>query len=124
MQVRYFTKQEDPSPQPHNRDANRSPTKNSKIIAYNVEVKPSVFGRRHADKQKVLKRINNPNPKFKGRLPIPKEVLEKYGKGKGLNRNGVRTSVHKQKLERKEKNIQFSHEQAARAETLLIEDLG
>lgn len=74
--------------------------------------------------KKIIKKVNNPNPKFKGRVPIPKEKLEKHSRGEGLQVDKVKTITQQKKLRRKEKNIQFSTEQAARTETLLTEEAG
>lgn len=71
-----------------------------------------------------MKRIPNPNPKYPGKPPIPDELLEKHSRGSEINKSGIKTSIHKKKLERKERNIKFSTEQAARTEILLTENSG
>lgn len=92
---------------------------------YNVKVKPNVWGRRREDsKIKKVKQISNPNPKYPGKAPVPKELLEKYSRGDGINKSGIKTGIYKKKLEHKERNIEFTTEQAARVEILLTEDTG
>lgn len=103
----------------------KSKKKNKKEVVYNVQVKPNVWGRRHADsKIKTVKKIPNPNPKYPGKAPVAKELLEKHSRGNGVDKSGIKTSIHKKKQERRERNIEFSTEQAARAEILLTEDSG
>lgn len=51
-------------------------------------------------------------------------MLEKYSKGVGVNEKAIRTGIHRKKFERKEKNIKFQTELAARTEILLTEDAG
>lgn len=58
------------------------------------------------------------------RIPVPKEKLLKYSRGEGLDGKGVKKNVFKTKLERREKIIDYSTEQAARLEILLPEDQG
>lgn len=96
----------------------------TKVISYNIDVKPGVWGRRHQDK--IAKAVSKPNTpgKYPKKKPIPKELLEKHSRGEGLNVKGVRTRVHKKKHEQKERNIQFANELAARAEILLTEESG
>lgn len=95
----------------------------------NVKKKP--WGRKEADKRiknknvpKIIKQKSNPNPKFRGKWKPPPELIEKYSKGEGVNLKGVKTSIHQQKLEKREKKIKFAVEEAARTEILLPEDAG
>ncbi|XP_044259955.1 WD repeat-containing protein 46 isoform X2 [Tribolium madens] len=118
---RYYNKTEDEST-----EASKTET-----VVYNVDPKPRPWGRRQADKRikknktnKIVVKIPNPNPKFKGKVPIPKELLKKHGRGEGINPKGVRTNTHQKRIEKKEKIIQFATKQAARAEVLLTEDEG
>lgn len=71
-----------------------------------------------------MKKIPNPKPKYPGRAPIPKELLEKHSRGEGIKKTGIKTGVHKRKQLRKEQNFKFADEQAARVEILLTEDSG
>lgn len=64
------------------------------------------------------------DPNLKGKASIPKELLFKHSRGEAVNKDRVKTFIHKKKMERKERNIQVANEQAARAEVLLIEDSG
>lgn len=98
-----------------------------KVKTYKVYMKPRKFVPKKSieiKSNKKVKKISNPNPKFKGRAPIPKEALEKHSKGEGLQLEKVKTFTHRKKLERKEKNIQLSTEEAARTEILLTEEAG
>lgn len=121
--VRYFTTDE---------EKEKSFTKkkkphNAKIKTYRVDLKRREFKKERSaatNRKKVVKTANKPNPKFKGRVPIPKEKLEKHSRGDGLQLDRVKTLTHKKKLERKEKNIKFSNEEAARTEILLTEQSG
>ncbi|XP_034249129.1 WD repeat-containing protein 46 [Thrips palmi] len=67
---------------------------------------------------------NSKGGKASGRTPVPKEKLLKYSRGDGMDGSGVKKNVLKAKLERREKAIEFSTEQAARLEILLPEDTG
>lgn len=120
--VRYFTKVE--------KDEEQSPGPKKKvkqkIKEYKVNMKPRKFvpNKPKYNHKKQFQSSNKPTPQFKGRVPIPKEALEKHSRGEGLQLDKVQTLTHKKKLELKEKNIEFSNEQAARTETLLIEESG
>lgn len=70
------------------------------------------------------KKKPNPNPKYKGRIPIPDAVLKKYDKGEGVDQSSIKTKLHRNKIERKEQNIKFATELAARTEILLTEQAG
>lgn len=59
-----------------------------------------------------------------GRPPVPKEKLLKHSRGEGLDGSGVKVNLLKKKLQRREKIIEYSTEQAARLEFLLPEDSG
>ncbi|KAL3280378.1 hypothetical protein HHI36_017866 [Cryptolaemus montrouzieri] len=118
---RYFTPQENSEP-------NTNSDKND-FVTYDVDIKKT-----HPKKKKfklgdkklkaIIKKIPNPNPKFKGRVPIPQELLNKYGKGEGVDNKSIKTKTHQKKIERKEENIKFATEQAARTEILLTEQSG
>ncbi|XP_060526060.1 WD repeat-containing protein 46 isoform X2 [Cylas formicarius] len=103
------------------------------VIEFDVSnVKKKPWGRRREDQKhdrrnqrfKITAKISNPNPRFKGKAPIPKELLEKYSKGEGVGLKGVHTKVHRKKIEHKEKSIKFANELAARTELLLTEEAG
>lgn len=104
--------------------------KSEKVISYRISnVKKQPWGRRQADRhsnkvKKIVKQKPNPKPKFKGKVKPSKELLKKYNKGKGVNLNGVKTTVHQKKIEKKEKDIKFAIEKAAQIEVLLTEDIG
>ncbi|XP_063908870.1 WD repeat-containing protein 46-like [Zophobas morio] len=118
---RYFNKTEDISP-----SSKTSPSKDT--IVYNIKPKLKPWGRRQSDKvinkKKKVVKLPNPNPKFKGKVPIPKKRLKKYARGEGINKTGIKTKIHQKKFEKKEKVIKFAAQQAARAEVLLIEEEG
>lgn len=119
--VRYFTKEEEKQPSPEN-------PKRPRVITHKVNDKPRKFKHKkrfNAKQENKNKTIDNPTLKTtKGSGNIPKKTLKKYSKGEGLNIEKVRTQVHQKKLLRKEKDIQFSSQQAARTETLLTEESG
>nr|XP_023026053.1 WD repeat-containing protein 46-like [Leptinotarsa decemlineata] len=121
--VRYFTK-----PDPTALDTENK--KSSDALTYDVtNVKKRPWGRRAEDKQfkkakTLIRQKSNPNPTFRGKVKPPKELIEKYSKGEGVNVKRVRTTFHKKKIEKKEKKIKFAVDQAAKAEVLLTEDAG
>ncbi|KAK9871207.1 hypothetical protein WA026_011486 [Henosepilachna vigintioctopunctata] len=101
---------------------------NEKFVKYDVDFnkihdRKKKFKNVHKER-KIIKKIPNKNPKFKGRAPIPEELLEKYGKGEGLDCKEIKTKIHQKKIEKKELNIKFATEQAARTEILLTEEYG
>lgn len=51
-------------------------------------------------------------------------MVKKHDRGEGINADGVRLNINKYKLRQKEKAIEFSTEQSARAEILLTEEVG
>ncbi|XP_058169120.1 WD repeat-containing protein 46 [Anopheles ziemanni] len=57
-------------------------------------------------------------------IPLDSEVLMRHSRGQRLNLAGVKTKVHKVREMRKDINIEYATEQAARAEILLDEDHG
>lgn len=57
-------------------------------------------------------------------VPVSEEALAKHSRGEGLNKQKIRTGIHKKRLEYKEQNIAFANEQAARTEILLTESAG
>ncbi|KAB0799810.1 hypothetical protein PPYR_06042 [Photinus pyralis] len=72
----------------------------------------------------ILKRKPNPNPKFPGRAPIPEELLEKHSRGEGIQKDGIRTKIHKKRQFDKDLSYEFAQKQAARVEILLTEEDG
>lgn len=58
------------------------------------------------------------------RLPVSKELLEKFSRGSGLKGTGVKTNLEKIKLLKKEKVVKWTAEQSARTTILLTEDPG
>lgn len=127
--IRYFST---PSENEQKKSKEEKEPNHNNTVVYEVkEVKKKPWGRREADKQfrrknsnKIVKQKSNPNPKFRGKVKPPPELIEKYSKGDGVNLKGVRTNIHQQKLEKKEKKIKFAVEEAARTEILLTEDSG
>ncbi|KAK9871239.1 hypothetical protein WA026_011515 [Henosepilachna vigintioctopunctata] len=106
----------------------QSSTNENKFVEYDVDFN-KIHGRKKKFKnvhkeRKIIKRIPNKNPKFKGRAPISKELLEKYGKGDGVDCKEIKTKIHQKKIEKKELDIKFATEQAARTEILLTEEYG
>ncbi|KAE8743621.1 hypothetical protein FOCC_FOCC010765 [Frankliniella occidentalis] len=62
------------------------------------------------------------NDKFPGRPSVPKEKLLKHSRGEGLDGTGVKVNLLKKKLQKREKIIEYSTEQAARLEFLEADD--
>ena len=75
-------------------------------------------------KRKGAKQPVTPNP-FPDPPPVPKEKLRKYSRGEGLKgATKIKSSIHKEKIVRKDEKIKLGLEQAARTEILLQEDAG
>ncbi|XP_025834816.1 WD repeat-containing protein 46 [Agrilus planipennis] len=108
------------------RKEQRNPNKISrKNVKYSPNTKPKLWDHRTRDGGvKKIKYVPNPNPKFPGRVPIPKQKLQRHSRGEGIEKKGIRTGVHRKRFEKKEKNIKLATELAARAEILLAEDTG
>ncbi|CAH1100101.1 unnamed protein product [Psylliodes chrysocephalus] len=121
--VRYFKKDESIE-----NTEEKSPKKD--VLTFDVtRVKKKPWGRRVEDRKiskdkKKVKQKSNPNPKFKGKVKVPEELIEKYSKGEGVDSKGIKTSVHRKRIEKKEKNVKFAIEQAAKTEVLLTECSG
>nr|CAD7412225.1 unnamed protein product [Timema cristinae] len=60
----------------------------------------------------------------RSRVPVPQERLDYHSRGEKVDMKGVKNSVQKNKLRKREKDIDFSTEQAARTELLQQEDTG
>nr|CAD7203591.1 unnamed protein product [Timema douglasi] len=60
----------------------------------------------------------------RGRVPVPQERLDYHSRGEKVDMKGVKDSFQKKKLRKREKDIDFSTEQAARTELLQQEDTG
>lgn len=100
-------------------------TEIGKIKTYKVKPRFKKWGRKYEDERlKSTKQTFNRRSRFPDRMPIPEEKLQKYSTGIGLDKTGVKTEIHRKRLERKEINIKFATELAARAEILLTEDSG
>uniref|UniRef100_A0A1Q3F1A6 Putative wd40-repeat-containing subunit of the 18s rrna processing complex n=1 Tax=Culex tarsalis TaxID=7177 RepID=A0A1Q3F1A6_CULTA len=57
-------------------------------------------------------------------VPVDPEALRRHSRGEGINLDGVKGRFQKIKQKRKDINIEFAEEQAARAEVLLNEEEG
>ncbi|XP_058822712.1 WD repeat-containing protein 46 [Topomyia yanbarensis] len=57
-------------------------------------------------------------------IPVDPEALKRHSRGDGLSLGGIKSKFQKIRQKRKEINIEFAAEQAARAEVLLNEDEG
>ncbi|CAH0547540.1 unnamed protein product [Brassicogethes aeneus] len=116
---RYFDKSEE-KPSEDATDIN-----SDKIITFDIsDIKPKHFNKKKKQQNNPIVRKKTVNPKYRGKVPVSKELLNKYSQGKGANINGVRTIVHQKKLEKKEHDIKLATEIAARAEILLTEESG
>ncbi|XP_055638819.1 WD repeat-containing protein 46 [Toxorhynchites rutilus septentrionalis] len=83
----------------------------------NIEVIEVNDQRTHRPKRKKLQRKLE-------EIPIDPEALRRHSRGDGINLAGVKTRFHQISQKRKEINIEFAAEQAARAEVLLDEEEG
>jgi len=61
---------------------------------------------------------------FPGRKPVDPEKVEEHSRGEKMDVTKVKTKFKQRELERKEKQIAFAAEQAARTEILLSEEAG
>ncbi|XP_076258041.1 WD repeat-containing protein 46 [Rhynchophorus ferrugineus] len=117
--------------------------KASTVIEFDVtNIKTKPWGRRQEDqrkqkfrkgkvqKKKIIKNkkqiynTNKPKDVTKKRYEMPKETLDKYSRGEGVNISKVHTKIHRKKIEKKEDNIKFAAELSAKTEVLLTEDSG
>lgn len=119
---RYFNKKPDDKVQkPKQRSLPQDLDSNT--ITYKVKPKKKPWGRREADKiekrKKNQKIITN-----KSKNKIPKHLLQKYDRGPGVSKKGIKTTIHQQKQQKKEEKLQFAIEQAAKTEILLKESDG
>jgi hypothetical protein len=81
-------------------------------------------GRNHEEDRLAAARVQPPWNRTSKRVPIPEEKLAHYSRGEGLSGDGIKTGFYQKKLKKHEADIQFSIEQAARAELLLPEESG
>lgn len=143
--TRYFLKQESPKDKqkPQNKDKEgsikeletfkRSKYKSS-IEKSQKEVNALVTvvkykrkewkGRKYEDDRLAGARVQAPWNRKSKHVPVPEEKLARHSRGEGLSGDGIKTSFHQKKLKKHESNIEFSIEQAARAEILLPEESG
>lgn len=109
-------------------DSSNKPTdENNKVLTFHANLDKKHFRKNSKLQDKKISKLKtkpNPNPKYKGRLPIPDALLQKYDKGDGVDKSRIKTKIHKKKIERKEQNIKFASEFAARTEILLTEQPG
>ncbi|XP_019875624.2 WD repeat-containing protein 46 [Aethina tumida] len=124
---RYFAKNENESDEKQN--VKKSSKNDEKVITFNINKirkNPMKKGKKgkFTNKQKIVKRIPNPNPKFKGKVPVPQELLDKYAKGDKVDISSVKTTIHQQKIERKENDLKIATEISAKTEFLLTEESG
>jgi len=81
-------------------------------------------GRKHEDDRFFSAKIQQPLNRKVKRVPVPEEKLARHSRGEGLSGDGIKTNFHQKKLKKHEADIEFSIEQAARAELLLPEESG
>lgn len=72
-------------------------------------------------KEKHDKKAADP---FPGRKPVDPEKVEEHSRGEKINVKKVKTKFKQRELKRREKQLEFAAEQAARAEILLAEEAG
>ncbi|PNF27447.1 WD repeat-containing protein 46 [Cryptotermes secundus] len=81
-------------------------------------------GRKYEDDKLAGARVQAPWNRKSKRVPVPEDKLAHHSRGEGLSGDGIKTDFHQKKLKKHEANIEFSIEQAARAEILLPEESG
>lgn len=81
-------------------------------------------GRSHEDDRLAAAKVQPPWNRKSKRVPVPEEKLAVHSRGEGLSGDGIKTNFYQKKLKKHEADIQFSIEQAARAELLLPEESG
>lgn len=126
--VRYFNQPGNDSEGETNRESWKKP-----VVFDVTKLRKRSWGRRQEDRKngraKLKGRPFNPNPTYKrkGQLSkeqAPKERLEQFNKGPGVNLNSVKTSIYRKRIQLKEKNVKFATEQAAKTHVLLTEEAG
>jgi hypothetical protein len=81
-------------------------------------------GRGYEDDKLAQARVQAPWNRKSKCVPVPEEKLAHHSRGEGLSGVGIKTDLHQKKLKKHEADIEFSIEQAARAELLLPEESG
>ena len=81
-------------------------------------------GRKREDDRLVAARVRVPWNRKLNRVPVPEEKLAHHSRGEGLSGDAIKTDFHQKKLKKREADIAFSLEQAARSELLLPEESG
>jgi len=81
-------------------------------------------GRKHEDDRLVAARVRVPWNRKLNRVPVPEEKLAHHSRGEGLSGDAIKTDFYQKKLKKREADIEFSLEQAARSELLLPEESG
>ena len=92
-----------------------------KTVVYDVKARTNGWGRTYNENNETDIKYT---PKYPRIAPISPHILQKYSFGEGVSKSGIKTNIHKKKLQHKEQNIKFTTELAARAEILLPEDSG
>lgn len=99
--------------------------KMTKVAGTDVNRKVKVFL-----PHKENKELNSQIPKRKvgpvelERVPISKELVQKFSRGEGFKGTGVKTNLEKAKLLKKEKVVLWATEQTARTSILQTEEAG
>lgn len=134
--VRYFNKQDDTETVGKKNEKSKKicNKKNGKkkipdkddVLIYKAKLKLNHYiqQKNSVKLHEILKKRANPKPKYPGKTPIDKVLIQKHSRGEAIDVKGVRFNVNKYKLLQKEKAIAFSTEQSARAEILLTETSG
>jgi hypothetical protein len=81
-------------------------------------------GRKHEDDRLAAARVRVPWNRKLDRVPVPEEKLEHHSRGEGLSGDTIKANFYQKKLKKREADIEFSLEQAARSELLLPEESG
>ncbi|XP_053680674.1 WD repeat-containing protein 46 [Anopheles nili] len=80
-----------------------------------MDKKPKAWKRKTFDRSMEQKSLN---------IPIDPAALLRHSRGERMNMDGVQSKMHKIQAKRKDINMEFASEQAARAEILLHEEEG
>lgn len=124
---RYFDKKDESSAKKAvsngRKHSNKVNQQNNDVEVFNVNVNLKRWKRKHEFSKNTNVKPKNIKHKYPGKAPVAKELLEKHSRGDGIG-IGVKHPILLEKLKRKEKNIDYANEQAARAEILLTEEQG
>lgn len=112
---RYFDPEEPTDKLPKSKKKSLKKTKQTRVI----KIRPN-FSEEAITKQRINHRKNEEK-----RHKVDPKLIEKYRRGAGIeNVRNIKTKLLVSKLKRKEKAVEWSAEQTARVEQLMVEDAG